>query len=236
LDARQPCLTGDLENVGFAGASRWLVAPVYCGGGGRSLAVVDMSAAGVRIHDKEGFDLAYPLGDIAVRDVPCLPMSIVRNEAAALEASAVVLYCAELVGLASACFDLTKRHLVQRQQFGKPLASNQALRHMAADDLVALENCRVAVDYAAWALVGDPLRARRAVSVAKAYVSRAAVAVAENAIQIHGAMGFTWSYPLHVKLRRILRCASTLGTAAEHQEWLAAELLAENVERHASSA
>ena len=228
-DSTQPRLSGQLASVGFGGMSRWVLATVAADNGGRGLVLLDTSAPGVHKRAKAGFDLSFPLGDITVRDVACSPASITWNKFSEFRSAGIVLYCAELVGVASACLERSRQHLAERRQFGKPLASNQALRHMVADDLVALESGRLAVDYAGWALVCDPIGVARAVSVAKAYVSRTALDIAENAIQIHGAMGFTWTSPLHLMLRRILRCASTLGTASEHHERLASDFLAENM-------
>jgi alkylation response protein AidB-like acyl-CoA dehydrogenase len=226
-------LSGDLPDVAFGGMCRWVVATVVAADGRRGLLALDMRAPGIQRHGKAGFDLSYPLADIAVRNFVCSPDAVVWGKTTEFHSAATVLYCAELVGLASACLERSKQHLAERKQFGRALASNQVLRHMLADDLVALESSRIAVDYAGWALNADPIGAPRAVSVAKSYVSQAAVEIAENAIQVHGAMGFTWVHPLHLVLRRILRCAATLGTASEHHERLAADFLAENDQLHA---
>ncbi len=229
----QPRLSGELPDVAFGGMSRWVVATVSTAADRRGLVVLDMTASGIRTQVKAGFDLSYPLCDIAVHDLPLSRGLPVWDGVAAFRAAGAVLCAAELLGLASDCLERAMRHLGDRKQFGKPLAGNQALRHMAADDLVALESSRLAVDYAAWALGADLIGASRAVSVAKSYASRAATRIAENAIQFHGGIGFTWEHGLHVILRRILRCAFTLGTAAEHQEQLAADFLAENVHTRA---
>ena len=137
-----------------------------------------------------------------------------------------VLRCAELLGAAEHCFELAITYLKDRTQFGQPIGANQALKHLAADNYVALENVRVSVEYAAAAV--DAARAtseegtlRReaetAVRVMLAFVPQATREIAEAAIQFHGGIGLTWEYPLNRYLRRIVRLGTALGSATQHR-------------------
>ncbi|WP_210497116.1 acyl-CoA dehydrogenase family protein [Microvirga antarctica] len=140
-----------------------------------------------------------------------------------------ILRCAELLGAAEQCFDLAIRYLKDRTQFGQAIGANQSLKHLAADNFLALENVRVSVDYAAAmmdaanAMVDDETMRREAdtaVHVMLAYVPRATREIAEAAIQFHGGIGLTWEYPLNRYLRRIVRIGTMLGAVALHRHAL----------------
>ncbi len=124
----------------------------------------------------------------------------------------------------------------ERQQFGTPIGSFQAIKHMCADMLVRAEVARAAVHAAACLLdapdVVDTEAAAagctpdqlldRAVGGAKLLADEAALANARAAIQVHGGMGFTWEVPLHLHLKRARVHSTTFGTPAEQAAALAA--------------
>ena len=120
---------------------------------------------------------------------------------AALTAGAAVL-AAEQVGLAQRCLDMTLAYVKERRQFARPVGSFQALKHRLADVWVAVSQARAASRYAAACLAsGDP-DAKVAVAIAKAYCSEAAVHAAQECVQLHGGIGFTWEHPAHLYLKR----------------------------------
>lgn len=145
-----------------------------------------------------------------------------------------ILRCAEMLGAAEYCFELGLAYLKDRSQFGKPIGANQALKHMAADTYLALENVRVAVEYAAAAMdaarnapdeVSRQQEAEDAVRVMLAFVPRAAREIAEASIQFHGGIGLTWEYSLNRYLRRIIRIGMGLGSVAAHRGALIDQIL-----------
>lgn len=217
--------TARLRGVPFATEARWIVAPASLDGHRSGVILFDASAEGVSLHARDSLDLTCAIADITIEGTRAV--TAVGDEAdwQDLRAAASVLYAADLVGTASACFERSLKHLQDREQFGQPIGRYQALRHLAADDHMRLENSRLAVDYAAWALSACDPGAREAVDVAKAYVSRACRVIAENSIQIHGGMGFTWDFPAHVSLRRILRLAVTPGSDLDLLDKIAGDLL-----------
>lgn len=165
-----------------------------------------------------------------------LPPGVQIVRAPGFTAARAMLDCAELLGAADMCFALGVDYIKDRQQFGQPLGANQALKHIAADSFLALENLRLAVEYAAAArdtadhAPGDPAlaaEAERAHAVMLAYVPRTAREIAETAIQLHGGIGLTWEYRLNLPLRRIVSLGMRLGSATDralalHQDFLAA--------------
>jgi alkylation response protein AidB-like acyl-CoA dehydrogenase len=216
--------------VPFAGQARWLVLPVRRADSNESgawVTVVDLAAPGVSIGDDSSFDLTYPMSRVAF-EAAIEPAHVMSDN---LTPMLSVLACGELTGAAEHCFDLSLRHLKERVQFGKPIGANQSLRHRAADDWIAVQGMQAASEYAAAcfdAEQGEPdalADVERAAHIAKAHCSAAARKVAEHAVQIHGGIGFTWDFRLHVPLRRILRLASAHGDSAHHLDALADTLL-----------
>jgi alkylation response protein AidB-like acyl-CoA dehydrogenase len=137
--------------------------------------------------------------------------------------AALALACDGL-GLAEAVLTLTVEYLKTRMQFGKPIGSFQALKHRCANHKVALEATR-AVTYDAvrhWAESRGDARARA--SLAKAHVCDMAAAVATDAVQLHGGIGFTWEHVCHLFLKRAKLNEALFGTRAAHDDH-AADLL-----------
>ncbi len=127
---------------------------------------------------------------------------------------AAVLGGAMLVGLAGATVDLAVAYAKEREQFGKPIGSFQAVKHLCADMLVRSEVARAAVHAAAVTIdqpdVGD---AERAAAGAGLLAMEAALANAKTCIQVHGGMGFTWEVPAHLYLMRARVLAEELDGA-----------------------
>ena len=125
---------------------------------------------------------------------------------------------------AQAVTDLTVRYSLERQQFGRPVGSFQALKHLMADMHVRASIAESAVLVAAVALDegdGDGDDPVRAVHTAKLVATEAAMKNAKTAIQVHGGMGYTWEVDAHLHLKRAWSLDTVFGTAAEHADALA---------------
>jgi alkylation response protein AidB-like acyl-CoA dehydrogenase len=103
-----------------------------------------------------------------------------------------IALAAELTGVCDAAIAMAMTYAEQRVQFGKPIASHQAIQHKLVDMLHATELGRVGVHYAAWASDTGDADAARAAAIAKSQMGEAAVTVTSENIQVHGAVGFTW--------------------------------------------
>ncbi|PYM95312.1 MAG: hypothetical protein DME08_16140 [Candidatus Rokuibacteriota bacterium] len=114
--------------------------------------------------------------------------------------------------------DMSVGYAKVREQFGQPIGSFQAIRHKCAEMLLSVENSHAAVYYAAWALDAKAEDAALAASVAKSYVSEAARHVCGEAIQVHGGIGFTWEYDLHLYMKRAKALEPMYGDADWHRE------------------
>jgi alkylation response protein AidB-like acyl-CoA dehydrogenase len=148
-------------------------------------------------------------GDVAVRAV-----------AAAVAAGACVL-AAEQLGVAQRCLDMTVAYVKERRQFARPVGSFQAIKHRLADLWVAVSQARAASRYAAACLAGSDADAPVAVALAKAYCSDVAVLAAQECVQLHGGIGFTWEHPAHLYLKRAKADSLAFGTAQAHRASLA---------------
>ncbi|MEY2426762.1 MAG: hypothetical protein QOI61_2334 [Actinomycetota bacterium] len=131
---------------------------------------------------------------------------------------------AMLVGLGQAMLDMTVAYVIERQQFGVPVGSFQAVKHHLADARVALEFARPTVWRAAWSVAHDGPSRARDVSVAKAMASDAAELVARKALQCHGAIGYTVEADLHLFLKRTWALSRAWGDTAHHTDRVAAAL------------
>jgi alkylation response protein AidB-like acyl-CoA dehydrogenase len=123
-----------------------------------------------------------------------------------------------LAGLAARALELTAEYLKTREQFGVPIGSFQALQHRAASMHVEVASARALVREAARA-IGHPGQTRAA-AAAKAYASDAALKVTREAIQLHGAIGFTDEHDIGLFHRRAMALvAADRGIAAAREAW-----------------
>lgn len=128
-----------------------------------------------------------------------------------------VLAAAQLVGLAQRSIDLAVEYAKQRIQFGKPIGSYQAVKHLIANAQVKIEFARPVVHAAAVEYrLGTPA-ARARVSHAKIAAGEAADLATRTAVQVHGAMGMTWEIDLHFFLKRVQALRFDWGSAAYHR-------------------
>jgi alkylation response protein AidB-like acyl-CoA dehydrogenase len=118
----------------------------------------------------------------------------------------------DLVGVMDGALALACDYAGTRRQYGAAIGSFQAVQHMLADALVAVEGSRSIALHAAWAVDALPAPdALTAASAAKAYCARAARAVCETTIKVHGGIGNTWDCLAHVFLRRALLSTDAFG-------------------------
>jgi alkylation response protein AidB-like acyl-CoA dehydrogenase len=131
---------------------------------------------------------------------------------------------AQLLGLAQAMVQQAVDYASTREQFGKAIGTNQAVKHLMADCAVQIEFARPAVYRAAYTVSVAPQRADWAVSHAKTAAGSSAELTARNATQVHGAMGYTWECDLHIWVKRAWALAREWGDAGFHKnrihEWL----------------
>lgn len=126
-------------------------------------------------------------------------------------ALALTALAADLVGTMQGALSLATRYATEREQFGAPIGSFQAIAHLCAEQAVRVASARSAMNYAAWCADESPAEALDAARIAKAYASEAARTVTEATIQVHGGIGMTWECLAHLYLRRALMECAVLG-------------------------
>ncbi|MCW1931011.1 acyl-CoA dehydrogenase family protein [Pararhodobacter zhoushanensis] len=205
-------LTGEAHLVsGASAATGFLV--LAQDADGLALVHLDAGAEGLRLHQRPGVDGAT-LARVTLHAVPVTASQVLgRGEAveaaltAAIEISRLAL-AAELAGLASRALEITVEYTSNRVQFGKTIASFQAIQHRLVDMWAEAEFACAAVAHAATTTAEDRAQA---VLAAKARAGDAATAITRKAIQLHGAMGFTDQCDIGLYLKRAISLNATLG-------------------------
>jgi len=227
---------------GDALRGRWL-APVADGGAAVAVGMSSMPAvpgaigADLLLLERDGDLHAVPAAGVALTPRPALdgsrrlaqvewepsPGTLVvsgfeaEGVLAGIEDRAAMGVGAVLVGVADRLVTMAARYAQERVQFGKPIGSFQAVKHHLADALVRVEFARPVVYRAAWSLSEGEPDARLHASMAKAMASEAATVAARTALQVHGAIGYTWEHDLHLFMKRAWALAAAWGDAASHR-------------------
>ena len=214
LGARQTGNQVTVEGT-VAGAlllSEWVLAGIPDG-----LVLLDVTDAATQ--DEASLDLERPRSTVTVSS-ESVPLDRIWTSAdvRALRRAADLLQAADMLGAARFGLEQSVSYVATRRQFGRPLSSQQAIRHDLARHRLAVESLRRLVDHAA--RTGTDIDA----AAAYAFAAEAAPRVAEAAIQMHGGMGFTWDLGLHRYARRIRAGLEGRGAASARAELAAAML------------
>ena len=181
-----------------------------------------VAAADLEIEALNPLDPLTPVG----RLVGELPQGDRLGDAelvVALRRQGAVLTSALLLGMAEAATDVAVAYAKDRQQFGRPIGSFQAMKHILADMFTRAEVARGAV-YAAGVTLDDPAvgSVARAAAAAKLTAAEAALANGKSCVQVHGGMGYTWEIDAHMYVKRAWVLAWAFGSTDEHAETMAA--------------
>lgn len=188
------------------------------GAGIPGLFAVERAAAGLRVDPLEVFDRTRRQADLNLDGVAAQRLGgDFTDGLALLRDVGAVAAAAEQLGVSQRALDISVEYAKVRQQFGRPIGSFQAVKHLCAEMLTKVECQRAAVRAAAAALDGDPAERAETVSVAKAYGSEAATWVILSTIQVLGGIGFTWEHPAHLYLRRAKTLQHAFGDALHHR-------------------
>jgi alkylation response protein AidB-like acyl-CoA dehydrogenase len=219
-------LSGEKRLVPFAEAADLLLVVARTGDGddGTTVFAVPRDARGLSTSPNVEMDRTNQTSTVAFDNVSVGADAVIgqvdRGWAAVgptLQRAAVGA-AAEMLGAARRCMDMSVEYAKVRQQFGQPIGMFQAIKHMCAEMLLEVENAHAAVYYAAWALDAGSPDAALAASAAKAYVGEAARKVCGSAVQVHGGIGFTWEYDLHLYFKRAKHFEPLYGDADFHRE------------------
>jgi alkylation response protein AidB-like acyl-CoA dehydrogenase len=211
-----------------AGASADVILVSAMSADGPTQVLVDAGAAGLEVVPGRSVDLVRRFADVRLDAVRVPSRAVVGAPGGAADdiehqcQVALALQVAETVGMLDFVYGMTLAYLEDRWSFGRPLASYQALKHRLADMLLMLETAKGCAEVATDAAGTRSARARRDVSVAKAYVGRVAVDILSECVQLHGGIAMTWEHDLHLYERRAAVNRAVYGTPEHHEELLCA--------------
>lgn len=180
-------------------------------------------AAEVRVQPHQAVDPMALLGEVVLDGAPAQALGTAALQRL-LQTSAFAA-AAQMVGICATALDLAVAYAKDRKQFDRSIGSFQAVKHKCADMFVALEGARSAAYYASWALQEDESAAEPVVSMAKAVCGDACRQICNDALQIHGGVGFTWAFDIHFLLKRGKLLEYQFGDATQHRERVAAAIL-----------
>ena len=186
--------------------------------------LVEANAAGVHRTPLTSLDMTRQLCDITLDDALAVPVAVGPAAEAALSAglaAGAVVLAAEQLGVAQRCLDMTVAYVKERRQFARQIGSFQAVKHRLADLWTTITLARAASRYAAACLADDDPDAPVAVALAKSACCDAAVTAAQECVQLHGGIGFTWEHPAHLYLKRAKAASVAYGTPGAHRAALA---------------
>jgi alkylation response protein AidB-like acyl-CoA dehydrogenase len=192
-----------------------------------SLFLVERGTPGMRIRPLETIDRTRRVSEVVLDDVAVPADALVGAPGAGwplvrllLDAGAVAL-AADSLGGAERVLEMSVEYARVREQFGRPIGSFQAIKHLAAEMVSEIEPARSLVWYAAHAFDTRPRERSRAASIAKARLTDVYARTAVRALQIHGGIGFTWEHDIHWWLKRAKWNEAAFGDGMFHRAQLA---------------
>lgn len=202
-------VSGTFDLIDAAGASHVLVAGEQC------VALVAVSALG-QVAGLASIDPGVRLATVVLHDVPTA--AVVRSGAGSAEivARGSVLIAAMLTGIAEATRDLSADYAKMREQFGRPIGVNQAIKHACADMALRAEAATSQLFFAACSVDESRSDAAFQVECARVVAADAAIRNATATIQVHGGMGYTFEHDAHLFLKRSRVLDRLLGTSPAH--------------------
>lgn len=189
------------------------------------LCVVEADAAGLSLEADHIHDLTRDQASVHFNGVRVGAGSIVSYEgSAALQAvwpSLLVLVAADLSGTSEWMLQTTVAYAKERVQFDHPIGFFQAVKHPLVDAMVEIDRARSLLYHAAAEIDAGTGKAEVAARMAKSAASDAAAFISDRAIQLHGGIGFTWEYGLHIFFKRNLHNQALFGDGIHHRKALA---------------
>jgi len=184
---------------------------------GPGLWLVERGARGLEIGALQGTDMTRRVATVTLQGTPATRLAGGRAAVDRTRDAGLVLLAADAYGGARRCIDMTARYALTREQFGQPIGAFQAVKHQLADIVTDVEPALSLWWYAAHAWDHLPDRAERHAALAKAHLADLFDRVTRVCTELHGGIGFTWEYDLHLWFRRAVFDRAYLGNAEYHR-------------------
>jgi alkylation response protein AidB-like acyl-CoA dehydrogenase len=217
-------LTGRLRSVPFGPLAEHCLVEAQLEGGGVGLFALACDAPGVAWRGRRAMDESVRRFDLELRAAEGASLfgaADVRDEILRLVDEWRVLLAAQSEGAARRLVEMTAEYVKAREQFGRPVGSNQAVKVRVAEMGAAVEKMRAAIYFAALAVEQDLEERALAVAMAKAETGAPGAFVGTQAIHTHGAIGYTWEQDVHLFVKRVKSNELLLGAGHEMLERIA---------------
>ena len=229
VDANGLVLSGEKRFVADAAQADLFVVAARTGDGATdlSLLLVEADAAGVSVESAPTLDRTKRMGHLRLDGVRVAADAVLGEAGEAASAierhldRGAAAVTAEIVGAIEGALEMTVQFAKDRTQFGRPIGQYQGVKHPLAEIYVDLECLKSLLYYAAWALDSSPEEGPSAVSAAKAFGSEAITRAGIDAIQLHGAIGYTEEYDIQLYLKRSKWARPAFGDEEHHYERVA---------------
>jgi alkylation response protein AidB-like acyl-CoA dehydrogenase len=213
-----PTLSGAKAHVPNAAAADLIVV----GLAGGALALVERARGGVVTEPFPGVDRTRRLDSVRFEGAACEELPGGAATAKRVRDAGLVLLAADAFGGASRLVEMSVEYAKTREQFGVTIGHFQALKHQLANMALEVEPGRALHWYAAHAFDHAPEDASRAAALAKAHLTERFLAVARDAVEAHGGIGYTWECDVQIWFKRAIFDRTFLGAPAVHRERAAA--------------
>ncbi len=195
--------------------------------GGTAWCLLPAGQRGIELSDQAPADFSRALAEVTLTDVVAGPDQVLDGVTTERVRDLAAALCAvEAAAVAGWCSRTAADYAAIRHQFGRPIGSFQAIKHLCASMLCRAETGAVLAWDAARAVDDGPAELAPIAAAAAAYTTDAAVSVAKDCIQVLGGIGFTWDHDAHLYLRRALALRGLLGGAATWRDRTATLALA----------
>lgn len=209
-------LSGIKPMVPYARVANFLIVAAL-DGQGPGLWLVERDAPGVAIMPQAGNDMTRRLDHVTFENTPATALG---GDPAALGRTldaGLVLVAADAYGGCRRCLSMSASYALQREQFGQPIGAFQAVKHQLANMAMELEPSLALIWYSAHAFDKMRDQSERHAAIVKAHMADVYDRITRDATELHGGIGFTWEFDLHLWFRRAIFDRSFLGTATYHR-------------------
>ncbi len=223
-------LNGTKMFVTDAHIADFLIAACRSRGAGESgvcLLLLPRDTPGISVLQLHSIDQTRRPCEVVFRNVEVPASALLADETKGWKVlrrvidGACVVLAADCIGGAQRSLEMAVEYAKVREQFGRPIGSFQAVKHIAAEMVSEIEPARALVWYAAYAYDHEPRAAARVAAMAKARLSDVYSRATNRAVQIHGGIGFTWEHDMHLWFKRAKWNETAFGDATFHRERLA---------------
>jgi len=185
---------------------------------GPGLWLVERGSRGVEVLPLKGTDMTRRVDALRLTQAPAIKLASGRRASDRARDAGLVMLAADAYGGSIRCLEMTRDYALTREQFGQVIGAFQGVKHQLADLATELEPACSLWWYAAHALDQIPEDAARHAALAKALLSDLYDRAVRVAIELHGGIGFTWEFDLHLWFRRAMFDRAFLGEASYHRE------------------